>query len=476
MTELLEPRIAPAIIVVSSLADVGTGTLRDAIAEANHRPGPDVIVFEKGLTGTIDLDGEMVITDALKIKGPGATKITIDAGLRSRILFAFDSDGSTDSPLSVSGLSFVRGKVSEVLDGGGGAIASSESLSVKGCVFLGNTSAGFAGAVSVGQVPTAKPISVSIRNSSFIANFAGSDGGAIHVAVAGSMQIRDSIFMNNVATFSAGAMFLRAGSGEVILVEDCQFFNNTAKVGGAAEINGLGLDSGSSTTIIRDSIFVGNQASFQGGAVSVGHGRLIIDQSSFSQNTAANRGGALNVVQASLVIRSSSITANAALGNDDGGGGLRMDMVDGNEARIVSSTISGNTGHSGAGILLQGNAGRLDIIGSKISGNHSTDDGGGILSEGPDISILRSKLIGNTSESGEGGGVAMFGDGEFTMQASQVIQNSAGITGGGIALFNSSASTIIASLIAQNRASSGGGVGSAFPLGNARHQSPGQHR
>jgi hypothetical protein len=108
MLELLESRIAPATFIVTSLADAGAGTLRDAIVEANDHPGADVIVFKSGLTGTIDItSGQIQITDTLKIKGPGATKLTLDANLQSRIFSVTDFDSGTDSPLAVSGLNFL---------------------------------------------------------------------------------------------------------------------------------------------------------------------------------------------------------------------------------------------------------------------------------------------------------------------------------------------------------------------------------
>src|SRR4030095_13391121 len=110
MIETLESRIAPATILVTSLADAGDGSLRAAIAEANDSPGADVILFHEGLTGVIGLStGEMLITDTLAIKGPGASKLTIDARGDSRIFHAFDNDA--DSPLAVSGLSFFNGNI-----------------------------------------------------------------------------------------------------------------------------------------------------------------------------------------------------------------------------------------------------------------------------------------------------------------------------------------------------------------------------
>jgi hypothetical protein len=138
MIESLESRIAPATFVVTSLEDSGAGSLRAAIADANGHEGPDLIIFAKDLAGAINLTtGQMQITDTLTIKGPGAGKIAIDASLQSRIFSVTDFDSHKDSPLSISGLTFFRGKQTTT-DGAGGAIASLESLKVKGCVFMAN--------------------------------------------------------------------------------------------------------------------------------------------------------------------------------------------------------------------------------------------------------------------------------------------------------------------------------------------------
>src|SRR5579863_5275701 len=52
--------------VVNTLADSGSGSLRQAILDANGRPGPNEIDFAPGLHGTIVLtSGALPITDSL---------------------------------------------------------------------------------------------------------------------------------------------------------------------------------------------------------------------------------------------------------------------------------------------------------------------------------------------------------------------------------------------------------------------------
>src|SRR5438874_6712634 len=77
LVEELEARALLATLTVSTLSDSGTGSLRAQTAAA---AAGDTIVFQSGLSGTIQMDsgqGEMVINKDLTILGPaGAASIT----------------------------------------------------------------------------------------------------------------------------------------------------------------------------------------------------------------------------------------------------------------------------------------------------------------------------------------------------------------------------------------------------------------
>jgi hypothetical protein len=468
MIDFLESRIAPATFIVTSLADADAGSLRDAIAHANDAPGPDIIVFEKGLNGTIDItSGQIEIADTLTIRGPGATKLALDANLRSRFFFVFDGDGAKDSPLTVSGLSFFRGKQPTTAGAGepGGAIDSLESLNVNGCVFVGNAADGSGGAVTVVQLANGAPVTADIRSSSFLSNFSDRfGGGAISAEVGGAVTLKNNLFSDNVSQSRGGATEL---SGEVVLVQNCQFLGNRAPDSGALEMDG-GDDS---TIIVRNSLFAGNTSSEGGsGAAAIFGGKVFIDRSTFLQNKAQSGPGGLNVSGfSSLVIRSSQFLDNASHGSV-GGGGVRISVPEGGAARIIGSIIAGNTAEQGGGVLVSSDPGTLQIIGSKIANNHAAGSGGGILvlddptsHHSADLSIVRSKITGNVAEDGNGGGMEILGDGEFTMQSSQVTHNSA-LNGGGVALFKTTPAVIVGSVIAQNVALGGGGIRAVCPL------------
>ena len=78
---LLLPRYAAAIdILVTTNADSGNGTLRQAIQFNESLGGGNTIVFSNTVTGTINLTnalGELLITKDVTIVGPGARVLAV---------------------------------------------------------------------------------------------------------------------------------------------------------------------------------------------------------------------------------------------------------------------------------------------------------------------------------------------------------------------------------------------------------------
>ena len=71
-----------ATITVTSTADSGAGTLRDALASASDG---DTIDFS--VTGTITLtSGQLVVNNSLTISGPGAANLAVNGNAASRIM------------------------------------------------------------------------------------------------------------------------------------------------------------------------------------------------------------------------------------------------------------------------------------------------------------------------------------------------------------------------------------------------------
>src|SRR5437899_10259399 len=76
--EQLEDRNLLSTFTVLNLNDSGPGSLRQAVLDANARPGSDAIAFAHGLSGPLSLTGgELPITDDLTIRGPGEGRLTV---------------------------------------------------------------------------------------------------------------------------------------------------------------------------------------------------------------------------------------------------------------------------------------------------------------------------------------------------------------------------------------------------------------
>lgn len=109
VVEALEGRQVLSTFTVTSLANAGPGSLRQAIAMANQSPGPDQIDF--GVAGTIRVRGAALpaITDRVTINGASAPEyvnapqVTVDFNGTRGLCFLRGSDGST-----LRGLSIVR--------------------------------------------------------------------------------------------------------------------------------------------------------------------------------------------------------------------------------------------------------------------------------------------------------------------------------------------------------------------------------
>ena len=87
--EGLEDRTVPSTFLVTNTADSGPGSLRQAILDANAQAGADVIQFAPSFSSgpqTITLtSGELRITDAVDIQGPGAALLSVSGNNSSRV-------------------------------------------------------------------------------------------------------------------------------------------------------------------------------------------------------------------------------------------------------------------------------------------------------------------------------------------------------------------------------------------------------
>jgi hypothetical protein len=135
-------------ITVTTLADSGPGSLREAIYSADAAPG-STIDFQSGLTGAISLKSALpAITEATDIVGPGQSALSIDSN-------DFNTLYCTGTTLQLSGITFGGGYYAVYIYGASAVITSctfsladaagiynsTGKVTVSYCTFTGDTTA-----------------------------------------------------------------------------------------------------------------------------------------------------------------------------------------------------------------------------------------------------------------------------------------------------------------------------------------------
>lgn len=385
---------------VTTTADGGTGSLRDAIDQANRTAGADTVTFGAGVTGTITLTtGVIDVIDAVRITGPGATRLTISGNNASRI-FRIDPTTPEDViAVDITGLTFANGST---LDEGGAVFADDSDLTISNCTFR-NNAASRGGALYV--FPTTST-TLTLRSTRFENNTATADGGGFGAQDIDHVILDNVVATGNTANRSGGGAYLRAVGVDISLSD---FSDNTSSIlppnltgitgGGGLRIDG---SKATATVTITATRIIGNTAQLgQGGALWL----------------SAREPAALPIVATASLDRV-QVTGNTA---NLTGGGLTAAFVN---TTIQSASFANNTAQqSGGGIAYQ-DAGMLQLVNTTIAGNASAQaNGGGIYSAAEtSIAIASSTIAGNTASIG--GGVLRTGGGA-TLRNSIVANNNA---------------------------------------------------
>lgn len=390
---LLAPGAHAATFQVTSLADAGPGSLRDALAAANLDDADDTILFDSSVTGSINLQSELRVEGPVNIAGPGAGRLSIDGHDAVR-LFHVNTGliGSVGDTAKFSGLTFTGGKASGLgtLGDGGAILAAQQSrVEVVDSVFTGNHAEHYGGAINIDRG------GATLSGSTFTGNSAGSYGGAICAdGITAPFTVTNSTVSDNDALYGGG-----------VALYDPR-----------------------------------------------GHGDVTISRTTLARNHAINDGGGIWVDDtfelASVTVRESTVSDNTALA---GGGGISFSETSGGASEIVNSTIVGNTAAFGGGVLFADVAvpdpdypeltddGSFALRSSTVSGNHATTAGGGIWRGYPmsdstgrgavsDLTVVSSVIAGNdAATSAPDAGTSKGVTGVFTLNHT-LLQSTAGAT------------------------------------------------
>jgi predicted outer membrane repeat protein len=196
-------RAQAAIYTVTNTDASGDGSLAQAIDDANGSTGPDEIVFQSGVSGTIVPDNTLVISDELTITGPGADVVEVNGGNVRRVF-------EVDAKAKITGLSIQNGNAAS-----GGGVFNQSELTIDFCE-IGNNRAGNGGGVyNNGGI-------VIIGHSLFFQNLATSNGGGLYTTDP-SATIKNTTFSANSASFG-DAIYHDVG---LTTISHCTITSNT---------------------------------------------------------------------------------------------------------------------------------------------------------------------------------------------------------------------------------------------------------
>ncbi len=192
-----------AAITVTNTNDVGPGSLRQALADANDG---DAIVFDASVTGTIFVSVPLSVPRSMTISGPGAKVLTVDGSWSIRtFMVGGQTVNITGLTIANSGLTTAAAGI--VSDFGGGILVDSGgTLTVSYCTISNNHARNGAGIANLGST-------VNVNNSTLSGNHADQAGGGVY-NLGGTLTISNSTLSGNSAPAGPlGGLFVGRGGG-----------------------------------------------------------------------------------------------------------------------------------------------------------------------------------------------------------------------------------------------------------------------
>ncbi len=328
-----------------------------------------------------------------------------------------------------------------------GAVYNQGVASFDGDTFEGNTADTAGGAIYNAPNATIEKI-----NNTTFKNNSSEKAGAINNFGGTIKEITGSTFSNNKATSSMGGAISNQkgtyriseadtkgqgeGAGEIGLIADTWFTDNTAHNGGA-------INNGEEATIneIRGSHFIGNKAvnkpgkqtpAYQGGAITnAGTIKLIKDTEFIDNETSGNGGAIANLATGTLTLDGVTVRGNkagtvASLNGNGGGiynaGTLTFDGT---------NTFSGNTAAGEANDIY--NQGKVSIAGGSttLGSGYVQASGGSSPADGPSLTVndgATLTLQGEATLNIQNGNVTFADNSTFMADASKMTGDSSAIT------------------------------------------------
>ena len=373
-TMLFAPAADAATLTVTNLNNAGAGSLRQALIDAEGTAEADTIVFQSGLSGTIELATDLNVRNySVDIQGPGASQVTIDGPGMSSI---FDLYGfAAGQAVSISGLTLTDGSPA-VYDGSFGGSAADTTFDA---VVIEDGDRGINHANGTADL--------TILNSTITGNTTDGDGAGIYKASSGALTITDSTISDNETNYEGGGVFVD---------------NSSVAISGSTISGNDSIDNEGGGIYVDDTP----------GTAST---EVTVQDSSFSGNTSDQEGAGvyLDNIDGAAVVERSVFSGNDSIDGD--GGGIYLDSQSTAPLTIADSTFSGNTAlYDGGAVAIDSGDVALTIENTTMSGNSAEDEGGALYLDGEETSdgdptvIRNSTIVDNDADSPDDGGGGIF--------------------------------------------------------------------
>jgi hypothetical protein len=304
------------------VGDTTYTNLHDAIT--NAQADSTIIIGSGNYTGANNYG--QTINKNLIIKADDGATVIFDAENANTNILTINEQYT----VTLQGLTFMNVKKT---DAKGGAIVNNGKLTVNNCTFLNNN---------------VTPVSYS-------------NGGAAIFSPKGTLTVQDSTFINNTAPWkgSTGAVSFWGSSG--LSIKNSYFENNSARFGGAIEIENLKQDS----PAIDNCTFVTNNA-YCGGAINLNDycSEVNITNSKFYNNNATGPAGdpgvtnseggsicagTLTNTKLNFIVTNSIFNGNSVSKSLDCSGGA-ISLADNVNGLILNNTFNNNSAEIGGAI------------------------------------------------------------------------------------------------------------------------------
>jgi hypothetical protein len=400
MIETFEERILFSTFVVSTTADTGTGSLRDAINKANKNAGADVIQFKigSGLKTIAPKSSLPQVTGATTIDG------TTQGGYAGKPLIEIRGDGAGSGSYGLvltGGSSTVKGLIINRFGGTGILVVSKGGNTIKGC-YIGTDATGSSDAGNKGKGIILQTAGNTVGGTGGAADrvvISGNDQGGIQFYT--SAASGNKLLGSYVGTDATGTKGIQNGSSGVAIYQAPSNTIGGTTSGARNVISGNQTDgivingSGAKNNTILGN-YIGTNAA---GTAKLGNGNYGVEISQPNNTVGGSASGSRNVISGNkysgVVLWLSSGGSCSVKGNyigtdytgmvDLGNSWRGIDISNGSSNNVIGGStsaernvIAGNDQdgilvYQGSNNLVTGNYIGLGSDGSKSLGN--TEDG-----------------------------------------------------------------------------------------------------